>query len=54
MLREDRSAVPGLYATGNAVAHVEQPGYVGGLANARAITYAYLAACHAVSHTHSP
>ena len=54
VLREDRSAVPGLYATGNAVAHVEQPGYVGGLANARAITYAYLAACHAVTYTHSP
>ncbi len=54
VLREDRSAVPGLYATGNAAAHVEQPGYVGGLANARAITYAYLAACHAVTYTHSP
>ena len=52
VLRKDRSAVPGLYATGNAAAYVEQPGYVGGLANARAITYAYLAACHAASYTH--
>ena len=39
--------VPGLYATGNAVAYTEQPGYVGGLANARGITYGYRAAGHA-------
>ena len=49
VLREDRSAIDGLYATGNAAAYVEQPAYVGGLANARAITYAYLAATHAAS-----
>lgn len=39
--------VPGLYATGNALAYIEQLGYIGGLANARAITYAYAAAWHA-------
>jgi succinate dehydrogenase/fumarate reductase flavoprotein subunit len=39
--------VPGLYATGNAVAPVEQPNYAGGTANTRNITYAYLAATHA-------
>ena len=53
VLSEDRRPIDGLYATGNAAAYVEQPGYVGGLANARAITYAYLAACHAASYTHS-
>ena len=49
VLTEDRRPIGGLYATGNAAAYVEQPGYVGGLANARAITYAYLAAGHAAS-----
>ena len=49
VLSEDRRPIDGLYATGNAAAYVEQPGYVGGLANARAITYAYLAASHAAS-----
>ena len=49
VLCEDRSPIDGLYATGNAAAYVEQPAYVGGLANARAITYAYLAATHAAS-----
>ena len=49
VLSEDRRPIDGLYATGNAAAYVEQPGYVGGLANARAITYAYLAAGHAAS-----
>ncbi|WDZ83807.1 FAD-binding protein [Micromonospora cathayae] len=39
--------VPGLYATGNAVAHAELPRYHGGFANARNIVYAYLAAGHA-------
>ncbi len=52
VLREDRSPVEGLYATGNAAAYVEQPAYVGGLANARAITYAYLAATHAAASVH--
>ena len=47
VLTEDRRPIGGLYATGNATAYTEQPGYVGGLANARAITYAYLAAGHA-------
>ena len=50
VLSEDRRPIDGLYATGNAAAYVEQPGYVGGLANARAITYAYLAAGHAASY----
>jgi hypothetical protein len=49
VLAEDRRPIEGLYATGNAAAYVEQPAYVGGLANARAITYAYLAAAHAAS-----
>ena len=49
VLSEDRRPIDGLYATGNAAAYVEQPRYVGGLANARAITYAYLAAGHAAS-----
>ena len=49
VLSEDRRPIDGLYATGNAAAYTEQPGYVGGLANARAITYAYLAANHAAS-----
>ncbi len=49
VLREDRSPIDGLYATGNAAAYTEQPAYVGGLANARAITYAYLAISHAAS-----
>ena len=49
VLREDRRPIDGLYATGNAAAYTEQPAYVGGLANARAITYAYLAAGHAAS-----
>ena len=49
VLTEDRHPITGLYATGNATAYVEQPAYVGGLANARAITYAYLAAGHAAS-----
>lgn len=40
--------VPGLYATGNAVAWTEVVhGYEGGLANTRNFTYAYLAAGHA-------
>jgi hypothetical protein len=51
VLTRDRKPVPGLYATGNMVAYVEQPGYVGGLANARAITYSYLAASHAAGCT---
>jgi len=49
VLSEDRRPIDGLYATGNAAAYTEQPAYVGGLANARAITYAYLAAGHAAS-----
>lgn len=49
VLTEDRRPIEGLYATGNAAAYTEQPAYVGGLANARAITYAYLAASHAAS-----
>lgn len=49
VLTEDRRPIGGLYATGNAAAYTEQPAYVGGLANARAITYAYLAATHAAS-----
>ena len=49
VLREDRRPIDGLYATGNAAAYTEQPAYVGGLANARAFTYAYLAAGHAAS-----
>lgn len=49
VLTGDRRPIDGLYATGNAAAYTEQPAYVGGLANARAITYAYLAAGHAAS-----
>ena len=49
VLAEDRRPIDGLYATGNAAAYTEQPAYVGGLANARAITYAYLAASHVAS-----
>ena len=37
------TAVPGLYATGNAVAYTEQPSYVGGYANTRNIIFAALA-----------
>ena len=54
VLGEDRRPIAGLYATGNATAYTEQPAYVGGLANARAITYAYLAATHAATHAASP
>jgi 3-oxosteroid 1-dehydrogenase len=40
--------VPGLYATGNLVAHAEMPfGYENGFANSRNLTYGYLAATHA-------
>jgi len=47
VLTRDRDPVPGLYATGNAVAYLEQPGYFGGLSNGRNIAYAFLAASHA-------
>lgn len=43
VLRRDGSAVPGLYATGNAAATRELKGYVTGLANARNYTYAWCA-----------
>lgn len=46
-LTRDGRPVPGLYATGNAVAFTEQPGYVGGLANTRNMVYAFSAATHA-------
>lgn len=49
VLTRDRSPVAGLYATGNAVAYVEQPRYIGGFANARNIVYGYAAASHAAS-----
>ncbi len=51
VLTEDRRPIDGLYATGNAAVYTEQPAYVGGLANARAITYAYQAAGHVASHS---
>lgn len=41
VLRRDGSAIPALYATGNAAATRELKGYVTGLANARNYTYAY-------------
>lgn len=41
VLRRDGSAIPGLYATGNAAATRELKGYVTGLANARNYTYAF-------------
>lgn len=44
VLRDDGSPVPGLYATGNAVAYTEQPRYSGGHSNARNLAFAYLAA----------
>ena len=44
--------IPGLYATGNAVAYIEQPGYFGGLSNGRNIVYAFLAASHAAGAGH--
>ena len=48
VLTRDRDVVPGLYATGNAVAYADVPfGYENGLANARNVTYALLAAEHA-------
>jgi hypothetical protein len=43
--------VPGMYATGNAVAYTEMcGGYQGGFANARNITYAHNAAADAARH----
>jgi 3-oxosteroid 1-dehydrogenase len=41
------SPVPGLYATGNAAARLDVPRYHAGMADARNITYAFNAACHA-------
>ena len=49
VLAEDQLPVPGLYATGNAVAYTEQPHYIGGFANARNIVYGHGAATHAAS-----
>jgi glycine/D-amino acid oxidase-like deaminating enzyme len=46
VLRRDRSAIEGLYATGNAAATRELKGYVTGLANARNYTYAFAAVNH--------
>lgn len=43
-LTRDGAPVPGLYATGNAVAYTELHGYHHGYANARNITFAFLAA----------
>src|SRR5699024_5275380 len=49
VLRQDKSPIPGLYATGNAAATQELSGYVTGLANARNYTYVFLAAEHMVA-----
>jgi hypothetical protein len=45
VLRRDGTPVPGLFATGNAVATTEFRGYVTGYANTRNITMAYRAGC---------
>ena len=50
-LTRSGAEVPSLYTTGNAAAYTEQPGYIGGLANTRAITYAYTAAGHAAGQS---
>jgi 3-oxosteroid 1-dehydrogenase len=48
VLRNRGDAIPGLYAAGNAAAHLEaRRGYQSGIANARGMTYGYLAARHA-------
>lgn len=44
VLRADGTPVPGLYATGNAVAYTEQPRYAGGHGNARNLTFGFIAA----------
>ncbi len=50
VLTRSGDVVPGLYATGNTVAYTEiLHGYEGGIANARGITYGYLAAGHAAA-----
>ena len=46
-LTRDGDPVPGLYATGNAVAYAEHPAYASGLGNGRNIVYSTLAARHA-------
>lgn len=48
-LTRDGVPVPGLYATGNAVAYTEHPAYASGLGNGRNIVYATLAARHAAT-----
>ena len=53
-LTRDGRPVPGLYATGNAAAFTEQPGYVGGLANTRNMVYAFSAASHAAGSRPAP
>jgi 3-oxosteroid 1-dehydrogenase len=42
--------VPGLYVTGNAAARLDVPRYHSGMADARNLTYAFLAATHAAAH----
>lgn len=50
VLTHAQAPVPGLFATGNAVAYVEMPGgYQSGVANGRNIAYAYLAATTAAT-----
>jgi hypothetical protein len=51
VLRRDGTPIPGLFATGNAVATTEFRGYVTGYANTRNIAMAYRAGC-AVSADH--
>ncbi len=48
-LTRDGAPVPGLYATGNAVAYTEHPAYASGLGNGRNIVYSTLAARHAAT-----
>ena len=48
VLNSRGNAIPGLYAAGNAAAHLEaRRGYQSGIANARGMTYGFLAAKHA-------
>ena len=53
-LTRDGEPVPGLYATGNAVAYTEHPAYASGLGNGRNIVYSTLAARHAAQRPARP
>jgi 3-oxosteroid 1-dehydrogenase len=44
VLRADGAPIPGLYAAGNSAARIDTGGYQSGTANARGLTFGYLAA----------